>query len=175
PPGGATAVQVGTDTDWIAVSAGVEHTCGIRGDASGGALYCWGSQQFGRLGDGISMGTAEQPIAIDTGRRYVEVAAGQYHSCALSVDGEVYCWGVGARGATGLGLPGDADVPTLVSALGMPMDAIAVGWTHSCAAAIDADTLTALRCWGDGSMGLLGNGATDDEHEPITPMLVPAP
>ena len=174
-PGGSAAVRVGTATDWIAVSAGVEHTCGVRGNASGGVLYCWGNQEFGRLGDGISTGMVETPSSIDATHPYVDVAAGQYHSCALTFDGEVYCWGVGARGGTGLGLPGDADVPTLVSMLAEPVDAIAVGWTHTCAAAITSGSLGALRCWGDGTMGLLGDGGTADQHSPITPMLEPAP
>jgi alpha-tubulin suppressor-like RCC1 family protein len=171
--GGATAVRVGTATDWVAVSAGVEHTCGIRGDATGGELFCWGTQEFGRLGDGISTGTVEEPKSIDASQAWVGVAAGQFHSCALTASGEVHCWGVGARGATGLEPPGDADVPTRVP--GVTADAIAVGWTHTCAASIGGGTLMELRCWGDGTNGLLGDGGTEDQPMPVTPTLDPSP
>ena len=44
-------VQVGTATDWTAVTAGTSFTCGLRG---AGTLYCWGSNDFGEIGDGTA-------------------------------------------------------------------------------------------------------------------------
>lgn len=169
---GPGAQQVGTATDWIAVSAGVEHTCAIRGTGGSGTLFCWGAQDFGRLGDGASMGMAETPVMIDATRQWTGIAAGQYHSCAVTREREVYCWGVGTRGATGLGEPGDANVPTLVSA---GFDRVAVGWTHTCAASAGDATLAMVRCWGEGSDGRLGTGRTVDERMPAVPTFEPAP
>ena len=40
--------RLGSDADWIAVTAGNTHSCGIR---SPGELYCWGSAM---LGDGAA-------------------------------------------------------------------------------------------------------------------------
>lgn len=164
--------QVGSGSDWIAVSAGVEHTCAIRGAGSSGALFCWGTQEFGRLGDGVSTGVAETPVPIDSTRPWTAVAAGQFHSCAVTQEREVYCWGVGARGATGLGVPGDANVPTLVAA---GFDLVAVGWTHTCAASTDDASLEMVRCWGDGRDGTLGTGSTDNEPMPAVPTFEPVP
>ncbi|MGE0791910.1 MAG: RCC1 domain-containing protein [Sandaracinaceae bacterium] len=158
--------RVGTESDWTTVSAGVEHSCGIRG----GDLYCWGTREFGRLGNGSGMTPQETPILIDDTRTYTAVAAGQFHSCALTMAREVYCWGVGSRGATGLGTPGDADVPTLVTS---GFDQIAVGWTHTCAAADGADPRGTVRCWGSGSQGELGTGRVDDERMPAIPTFEP--
>jgi hypothetical protein len=44
-------VQVGAGTDWLSVTAGSFHTCGLR---AGGDLYCWGSNDYGEMGDGTS-------------------------------------------------------------------------------------------------------------------------
>ena len=169
---GPTPQQVGTETDWIAVSAGVEHTCAIRGAGASGTLFCWGVRDFGRLGDGAATGMAETPVMIDATRPWTGVAAGQFHSCAVTQGREVHCWGVGARGATGLGVPGDANVPTLVSA---GFDRVAVGWTHTCAASASDPTLASVRCWGEGRDGMLGTGRTTDEPMPAVPTFEPAP
>ncbi|MCK5803933.1 MAG: thrombospondin type 3 repeat-containing protein, partial [Lentisphaeria bacterium] len=34
--------QVGTGRDWVSVAAGSGHSCGLRDDGSGPALWCWG-------------------------------------------------------------------------------------------------------------------------------------
>jgi alpha-tubulin suppressor-like RCC1 family protein len=53
----STPVQVGTAADWVTVSAGDDwgysggHTCATR---AGGTLWCWGDDEFGELGNGIS-------------------------------------------------------------------------------------------------------------------------
>lgn len=47
----ASFVQVGTASDWVAVTAGTFSTCGLRG---AGDLYCWGSNDYGEIGDGTS-------------------------------------------------------------------------------------------------------------------------
>jgi alpha-tubulin suppressor-like RCC1 family protein len=53
----STPVQVGTAADWVTVSAGDDwgysggHTCATRAD---GTLWCWGDDEFGELGNGIS-------------------------------------------------------------------------------------------------------------------------
>jgi alpha-tubulin suppressor-like RCC1 family protein len=34
-----TPTQVGTETDWVTVTAASTHTCGVRAD---GSAWCWG-------------------------------------------------------------------------------------------------------------------------------------
>jgi len=41
--------RVGTDLDWVKISTGSWHTCGVRTDRS---LWCWGSNHGGQLGLG---------------------------------------------------------------------------------------------------------------------------
>ncbi len=166
---GPTPQQVGTETDWVAVSAGVEHTCAIRG---AGLLFCWGTQEFGRLGDGSTTGESATPVAIDTSNTWASVAAGQYHSCAVTSGRAIYCWGVGTRGQTGLGPSGDSSTPSMVTS---GFDLVAAGWTHTCAASVVGGALGELRCWGEGTDGRLGTGRTDDENTPVLSTLEPAP
>ncbi len=171
--GGSDPVQVGTDTDWLAISAGVEHTCGLRGGGPTGDLYCWGTKQFGRLGDGSSSGTADTPLQIDATHSWSTVSAGQYHTCGLTGGGDLYCWGVGAQGATGLGLPGDSATPALV---GSGYAVVAAGWTHTCAVTLSGAAFQSLQCWGDPMGGKLGNGDdTTIQHSPADAMLDPVP
>ncbi len=41
-----TPARVGEHADWIAITAGADHTCGLR---AGGALECWGAGDRGQL------------------------------------------------------------------------------------------------------------------------------
>ena len=45
---GVDPTQVGTDTDWKQISTGAFQSCALR---TSGALYCWGKNADGRLGD----------------------------------------------------------------------------------------------------------------------------
>ncbi|MBZ0121713.1 MAG: hypothetical protein K8H88_32245, partial [Sandaracinaceae bacterium] len=44
----------------------------------------------------------------------VTVSAGSLHTCAVTEDGELYCWGDGSRGQLGLGVSGMRATPTRV-------------------------------------------------------------
>ena len=80
------------------------------------------------------------------------VAAGGWHSCALTTSGAVRCWGRNGNGQT--------DVP---SELSSGVSAVAAGGYHSCA----LTTSGALRCWGSNGYGQLGNGNTTNGHAAI--------
>ncbi|PSR91267.1 Ultraviolet-B receptor like [Actinidia chinensis var. chinensis] len=92
----------------IAIAAGEAHTLALTGD---GNVYAWGRGTFGRLGTGSE---ADEhfpvPIDFDFGRRspqgkllkFVEIAAGAYHSLALADDGSVWSWGYNIYGQLGV-------------------------------------------------------------------------
>ena len=82
----------------VALSAGLLYTCA----ASPTAAWCWGTNTFGQIGTGqrtpAYVPTPAAVIDIGGTRR---VAAGTYHTCALTSQGEVKCWGSNLTGALG--------------------------------------------------------------------------
>ncbi|KAI7993886.1 Ultraviolet-B receptor UVR8 [Camellia lanceoleosa] len=92
----------------VAIAAGEAHTLALTGD---GNVYAWGRGMFGRLGTGLQNDELF-PVRIDFdsarrswgGRRlkFVEIAAGAYHSLALADDGSVWSWGYNMDGQLGI-------------------------------------------------------------------------
>ncbi len=137
------------------VAAGSQHTCAIRID---GALWCWGYNGYGQLGDGsqIDQKVPEQVGALGT--NVAEVAAGAHHTCARRIDGTLWCWGANGYGQLGDGTGKDKSLPAQVSALGVGVVGVAAGYDRTCARKADGS----LWCWGKNDHGQLGNGSHVD-------------
>jgi alpha-tubulin suppressor-like RCC1 family protein len=104
--------------DWVAVSAGGAHTCGLR---SNGTLWCWGRNRYvnhwgwfwGHLGVGSndSSSTPRQVVAEGEGSDgaawddWVAVSATTLHTCGLRSNGTLWCWGSGEDYSVGGGAP----------------------------------------------------------------------
>jgi hypothetical protein len=84
-----------------------------------GDVFLWGSNSNGQLGDGTTT-QRNFPYKLDTtsgvvsGKTFVDVCAGQYHSWALANDGNVYGWGDNAIGKIGDGTTTQRLTPVLV-------------------------------------------------------------
>ena len=94
------------------------------------------------------------------------VTAGGAHSCALGVDGSVWCWGGNIAGQLGTGDKTDRHTPTAVVGLPRPALQITAGGYHTCAILDDHS----LWCWGNNASGQLGTNGPDS----ITPVEVTA-
>ena len=91
-----------------AVSAGVTHVCAVKGGAGNPAVWCWGTDVLGELGNGAnSPSTFAVPATglVQSATEGVDaVQSGWYHTCAELVrttsppTSSVICWG---------GSPGD--------------------------------------------------------------------
>ncbi len=66
--------NVGPHSDWIAIAAGGLHTCGIRKNPDGTALYCWGNYQ---------LSTNPTPKILPEYYGTTFVSAGDRHTCVL--------------------------------------------------------------------------------------------
>lgn len=104
-------VRVGSAANWVSVSAGNgANTCALR---AGGALWCWGANYGGELGNGNS--TQElSPVQIGTATSWTSVARGEGSGCATQADHTLWCWGNNFFGQLGLGDTTDRLTPTEV-------------------------------------------------------------
>lgn len=90
------------------------------------------------------------------------VAAGQYHTLALTASGQVYAWGDNTNGQLGDGTTVSKSSPTLVSGL-TDVVAIAAGARHSLA----VTRTGALWTWGQNTSGQLGDATTTQRTSPV--------
>jgi alpha-tubulin suppressor-like RCC1 family protein len=134
----------------VQVSAGAGFACAI--DVSK-ALYCWGWNPYGQLGNGSLGGpdndgvASPQPVVGLT--NVVTVAAGRTSACAIAdgPDGKgAYCWGSNTNGETGIGTTGTNEpTPSRVMLMGtLPPVQVVVGSAHACALLEDGS----VQCWG---------------------------
>ncbi|GAA4747720.1 protein kinase domain-containing protein [Gordonia alkaliphila] len=128
------------------------------------ALYCWGGNSEGQLGDG-SENDRITPAAIGTLKDVTAVALGGYNegdepevtTCAVA-ENDAYCWGAGLFGVLGNNSSSSSSVPLKVNGLGK-VTAISTDKYTTCAIS-DGD----VWCWGWNSRGE-GGSNSDAEIE----------
>lgn len=87
------------------VSGGFRHSCALLAD---GRTFCWGSNNQGALGDPSFDGGADPEPRLVAAPPARDVSAPWTHSCILSQDDRVLCWGANESGQLGRGQSGDA-------------------------------------------------------------------
>ena len=154
------------------VSCGAQHTCVLSTDRN---IKCFGANDDGQLGYGHTdnvgdhvdeMGEALETVKLGTNFEAIQVSAGGEHSCALSADLTVKCWGKNSNGQLGQGdreTRGDESgqmfnfLTPIDLGTNFQVSSIHSGWSHVCALSIDHD----VKCWGANKNGQLGLGDTD--------------
>jgi hypothetical protein len=142
-----------------ALAAGHHHTCAL----TGGGVKCWGSNEFGQLGNGTTIDSSIPVDVAGLGHGVRAIAAGGGHTCALTAEGGVECWGGNSAGQLGSGINTDSSVPVDVSGLEGGVTAIAAGGWHTCA----VTTGGGVKCWGSNMYAQLGTGTTTDASIPV--------
>jgi alpha-tubulin suppressor-like RCC1 family protein len=104
----ATELSGGLEPDGLA--AGGTHTCAFR--SNGQDASCFGANSAGQLGVPGASQTSADVRFLENAR---SLGAGGETTCAVLVDGSLYCWGANGHGQVGDGTLVDRDVPTLVS------------------------------------------------------------
>lgn len=161
-PGPAIPAGAGT------LALGPRHTCSTALD---GAIWCWGEDAYGTLGDGTVASPTDRAVAAAvTGvSDAVAAEAGNGHHCATRRAGTVACWGYNFAGT--LGNPsarsGANALPVAVVVISAA-SAIDGGSNHMCA--LDGSV---VRCWGYNGSGQLGNGTVTSSASPVAVVGLP--
>ncbi|MCL2174355.1 IPT/TIG domain-containing protein, partial [Candidatus Saccharibacteria bacterium] len=174
PTAGGTAITItGTDfqqkLSFRQISTGGYHTCGI---ATNNQVYCWGQNDYGQLGDG-TLNNKSTPVAVNTagvlnGKIITQIAAGDFHTCALDSTGKAYCWGQNTNGQVGDNSSGNnRTTPVAVNTTGVlngkTLVQISLGQYHTCA----VDSAGVAYCWGYNNGGQLGDNSLTSRSVPI--------
>ena len=151
---------VGLASGVAALSAGWGHTCALL---TGGGVKCWGYNDSGQLGDGTTTFRATPvPVSgLSSGVR--ALAAGWYHTCALTSGGGVRCWGWNGDGQLGDETTTNQLAPVAATGLESGVSALAAGASHTCA----LTTSGGVQCWGSNASGQLGDGTTTSRATPV--------
>jgi alpha-tubulin suppressor-like RCC1 family protein len=157
---GVPVAVAGASSDVEAIAAGAYHTCALT---TGGGALCWGLNDSGQLGDATTT-ESHVPVAVTGVSSGVEaIAAGAYHTCALTAGGGASCWGSNGSGQLGNGSTTNSSVPVAVSDLANGVAVLAAGGFHTCALPTGSGAL----CWGSNVHGQLGNGTNNGSSVPI--------
>jgi alpha-tubulin suppressor-like RCC1 family protein len=105
-----------------------------------------------------------------TDLRFIAIAAGGTHTCAVAQNGTAYCWGFNHLGQLGDGTVSSRSLPTPV-ATDLRFRDVVTGAAHSCALT-EAET---AYCWGAGGEGELGTNNPLDTCEGYACSLLPVP
>lgn len=145
------------------LASGTNHSCWIPTD---GSVVCWGEDAHGALG------TLELPNSYDAWLppnvvkglplAAKSVGVGLSYSCALLLDGSVWCWGYNGEGALGTFSNEVYELtPAPVVGLPGPVSSLAVNFLNACAMTSNGEVF----CWGDNSWWALGTGQSWSQIE----------
>jgi alpha-tubulin suppressor-like RCC1 family protein len=165
----------------ISLALGYHHSCALLPNAT---VECWGGNEPAGSPGTLGVGSGEQYVVAPTPvlglSNVVAIAAGSYHTCAVTAEkGQVLCWGANGLGTLSgvLGTGSSAVVvsePQVVAGIDGVTEIVA-GGIHTC-----ARLETGWRCWGASQCGQVGDGGTTctgDENAAaaFTPIVIQAP
>jgi alpha-tubulin suppressor-like RCC1 family protein len=171
-------VNLPAGLDVVAIAAGQYHSLAV---ASSGAVYSWGNNVDGQLGNGTTT-NSELPVLVDLPDDVVATAvgAGDNHSVIATSTGAVYDWGKNVYGQLGNGTTTQSDTPVPAQVpTGVSIVSVVAGGISPTATSPEGDYTLALTstgaiyAWGSGATGELGNGTKNSSLVP-TPTSLPA-
>ncbi|KAK9735538.1 hypothetical protein RND81_04G211300 [Saponaria officinalis] len=144
------------------ITCGADHTLAYSEPRL--QVYSWGWGDFGRLGHGNSSDVfIPQSIKTLDGLKIKQIACGDSHCLAVTMDGEVMSWGRNQNGQLGLNSTEDSLIPQKIQTFqGIPVKMVAAGAEHSAAVTETGE----LYGWGWGRYGNLGLGDRNDRLVP---------
>ncbi|MAO82340.1 MAG: hypothetical protein CMH50_00430, partial [Myxococcales bacterium] len=168
------------------LAVGQKHSCAIDTE---GKLYCWGDGTYGAVGRRsddsgsrprrVLLFAQTQPGYDLRDAHFTDVACGEKHSCAVTSEGSVACFGANDNSALGACVEGDQNCPeggaVFTWSEGMsgfvhaprnerPYVSVTSGAKHTCA----QDSVGQWFCWGSN-----GTGIIHPQNRRLTPAVSP--
>jgi alpha-tubulin suppressor-like RCC1 family protein len=140
------------------VNAGATRTCALNVNR---LAFCWGANWYGGVGDGTTL-QRTAPVRVARGIAFLDLAdGGEYHTCAIALDGRAYCWGLNGGGQVGDGTTTNRLKPVAVAG-GLQFRQLSTGSEYTCG----VTTEHVAYCWGRNNVGALGNGTLRGSLKP---------
>lgn len=156
----------------LGLSLGQRHSCAVTEHYPTRTVFCWGANDQSQLGNADVSAGGDSVAAVAVGGQFAQtpvwpsgvLSLGQSHTCVLTDDSKIYCWGANDQGQLGIGTSGSPVVAASEVGADSTWVAVAAGGAHSCA----LTTYGNAYCWGDNSQGQLGDSAAPaDQHAPV--------
>lgn len=163
PEGRFTPPGITYNAPVLSASSGITHTCLVTEDNVG---MCEGVNVYGEVG------SADHPIGTRAVGSFVNVTGlppvtyitcGYFYSCALLVNGDVWCWGFNSAGGLGLGddcpeysacSDPNTNIAQKVLNVLPPINQLSGKFSHVCGSTKAGQ----VWCWGSDNYGELGRG-----------------
>mgnify|MGYP006287586057 CR=1 FL=1 len=141
------------------IAIGAQHDCGINPKGT----FCAGRAAYGQLGHGSRRPSEEFVKVIGSEEAaYQALSSGPRHTCGLTKEGNIDCWGYNGHGELGSEAGQMATEPTPVTG-DRTYQQVVAGRFHTCGLTDDG----AATCWGDNRLGQLGDGSTSESATPV--------
>lgn len=145
-----------------------QHACGVSYPDN--RAYCWGDNRQAQLGIGTNSGPqtgyygaySSAPVRVARSLSYHQISAGYDHTCGVTTDSFLFCWGYNRDGQVGDGSTSWIRLKPQLIASTRRFREVDAGRDYSCA----VTTGERAFCWGNGDFGKLGNGRVGPSRLP---------
>ena len=155
-----------TLTGMVQIASGTDFSCALGGN---GAVFCWGKNNAGQLGNG-TITNSDVAVQVANLGRAIAISAGDESACAVLDDGTMQCWGDNAFEQIGNNTSGGqySNPQTVQDNSGTLQQAFAsTSLNNGNCALVNGTSSSEERCWGNNDSGQTGTGTASNHALPV--------